>query len=212
MGVKYSTDDVYQILKKRIVKLEYKAGELLNEQDLAAEFSMSRTPIRAVFQRLNYDDLLTIIPRIGAQVPPMNYKKLKSIFELTRELDGLAASMATERITKENLDKLEHIIDSLKQCKIDKDYQKAIDLDQDFHNTVYDSCGNDELKTILAKLHYQTERLWHYSERYFDDMDLFIDTLSAVLVAIKAGDKDEAASASKMHIDEFVYKIRSELL
>ncbi len=203
---------VYQLLRRRIIKLEYVPGEILNEQDLAEEFNISRTPIRTVFQRLNYDELLTIIPRIGAQVPPVNYKKMKSIFELTRELDALAASMAVDNISADSIEKLEQIIEQMKKYKIEEDYQKAIDLDQEFHNTIYDSCGNDELKSISSRLHYQTERLWHYSEQHVDDMDLFIDTFSLILDAIKAKDKEKAISASKIHIDQFVDKIKSELL
>lgn len=212
MEKKYTTEEIYNILKSRIIKLEYEPGLVLNEQDLAEEFNISRTPIRTVFQKLNYDDLIIITPRIGARVSPINYEKLKSIFELTRELDSLAAAMAVDKISESGIKKMEKIIEKLKEYKIENDYQKAINLDQDFHDIVHDSCGNAELKKILEKLHYHTERLWHYSEKNFDSMDLFIDTLSEVLDAFKAKDRDWAFNASKKHIDQFVEKIKRELL
>lgn len=212
MKEKYTTEEIYEILKRRIIKLYYDPGQILNEQELAEEFSISRTPIRTVFQRLSYDELLTIIPRIGAQVPPVNYKKLKSVFELTRELDSLATKLAIDRISAENLARFDEILENLRHYKIENDYQSAIDLDQAFHDTVYEACGNKELQKILKKLHYQTERLWHHSEKYFDNMDLFIDSLTAIADAIKAGDKKRAELASKDHIDQFVEHIKSELL
>ena len=61
------TDEIYNILKRRIIELEYEPGEVLNEVDVADEFNI-RGPIRKIFQQLSTDKLLNIIPRFGAQV------------------------------------------------------------------------------------------------------------------------------------------------
>ncbi len=103
MGEKTKTEDVYEVLKRRIIELEYEPGEVLNEVEVAEEFNLSRTPIRKAFHQLNNDNLLNIIPRFGAQVAPIDFMYMKSVFEVTRVLDPFAARLAVNRITDEQI-------------------------------------------------------------------------------------------------------------
>lgn len=210
--VKLETEDIYEIIKVRIIHLKYKPGQILNEIDIANEFEISRTPIRRVFQMLQNDKLINIVPRYGAQVTPVDLKEMKSIFEITRELDPFAAKLATERITSEQIEELDEIMTRMKAYNISENYQEAIDDDERFHNIIYSSCGNPWLRDILTSLHYHTERLWHYMEQNFDTMDLFTDSLGKLLDSIKNKDYDKAEIHARQHIDEFVLKIKNELL
>lgn len=209
---KLDTDTIYEILKKRIIHLEYEPSQVLNEVDVAEEFNTSRTPIRRVFQQLHSDKLLNIVPRFGAQVAAIDFKQMKYIFEVTRELDPFAARLAVERINDTNLLELEEIISRLKSYDIEKDYQNAINDDERFHKIIFSSCGNPWVQDILKSLHYHTERLWHYCEQYFDSMDLFTHTLGKILEAIKEKDTEKAEKYAREHIDEFVLKIKNDLL
>ncbi len=209
---KMQAEEIYEILKDRIIHLHYEPGQVLNEIDLADEFGISRTPIRRVFQMLMSDKLLNIIPRFGAQVAPMDFRKMKSVFEVTREMDAFATKLAVDRISDENIAELEEILDRLNNYDIPTDYQKAIDDDEKFHEIIYSSCDNPWLEEILTRLHYQTERLWHYAENYFDEVELFTDTLGKILDSIKSGNVDDAERYTREHIDQFVMKIKKEML
>lgn len=209
---KLNTEEIYDTMKHRIIKLEYEPGEVLNEVDVAEEFNISRTPIRKVFQLLHNDKLLNIVPRFGAQVTPIDFKQMKYIFEVTRELDPFAARLAVDRIDEENIKELEEIISRLNGYDISEDYQNAINDDERFHTIIFSSCGNPWLQDILKSLHYHTERLWHYCEQYFDSMDLFTHTLGKVLEGIKQKDYEKVEKYAKEHIDDFVLKIKKELL
>ena len=180
--------------------------------DLAEEFNISRTPIRKVFQLLHSDKLLNIVPRFGAQVTPIDFKQMKYIFEVTRELDPFASRLAVERISEEKIKKLEEIMLRFENYDISKDYQNAINDDEQFHSIILSSCGNPWLQDILTSLHYHTERLWHYCEQYFDSIDLFSHTLGKVLEGIKEKDLDKVEKYAREHIDEFVFKIKKEML
>lgn len=209
---KLGTDEIYEIVKQRIIQLEYDPGLILNEVELAEEFNISRTPIRKVFSQLQNDKLLNIVPRIGAQVIPIDFMSMKSIFEVTRELDAFAVRLAIERIEDESIKELEEIIERLESYDISKDYQSAINDDGRFHEIIASSCDNPWLEEILTSLHYHTKRLWHYCEQYFDDMNLFSHTLGKVLEAIKEKDVKKAEEYTVDHIDEFVLKIKKDLL
>ena len=206
------TEELYALVKKRIIQLQYQPGEILNEADLADEFGLSRTPVRRVFQLLSADKLINVVPRYGAQVAPVDFRKMKAVFEVTRELDPFATRLAVERISKDKIDELQEIVDRINSYHIETDYQKAINDDERFHEIILESCGNEWLQDILTSLHYHTERLWHYCESYFSSIDLFSETLTSILEAIKSGDSEKAEMHSRDHIDQFVSKIKSEML
>lgn len=208
---KLDTEEIYEILKRRIIHLEYEPGLVLNELDIADEFNTSRTPIRSAFKQLHSDKLLNIIPRFGAQVTPIDFKQMKFVFQITRELDPFAAKLAAERISDDEIKELEEIMSRIRSYDISKDYQNAINDDERFHRIIYSSCGNPWLEEILSSLHYHTERLWHYCESYFDSIDLFTDTLGRVLEAIKEKDLDNVEKYTREHIDDFVHKIKKEM-
>lgn len=209
---KLSTEEIYELLKKRIIHLEYEPGQVLNEIEVSDEFDISRTPIRKVFQLLQGDKLINIVPRFGAQVTPIDFKQMKYVFQVTRELDPFAARLTMDRIDPESLKELEGIIERFGTYDISKDYQNAINDDERFHQIIYACCGNPWLQDILTSLHYHTERLWHYSESYFDNIDLFSHTLTKVVEGLKEKDAEKVERYSRDHIDEFVLKIKSVML
>lgn len=212
MEKKLTTDEIYNILKKRIIKIDYEPGTILNEVDLGSEFNISRTPIREIFQKLSSDKLLKIIPRYGAQVSHIDFKYMKSVFELTRELDSTATKLCVDIISQEEIEELDGILETLKGYNIKENYQEAILEDEKFHKIILKNSGNICLEEILGGLHIHTERLWHYCEEQIDNMEIFTETLGNILEAIKEKDKEKAEKYTREHIDFFVEKVKKEML
>ncbi len=209
---KMTSEEIYEILKNRIVTLEYEPGHILNEIDLAKEFNVSRTPIRTIFKKLESADLLKIVPRYGVQVTQIDFLKMKSLFELTRILDPYAVRLAVTRISKEDIEELKTIINRLNSYEDIDDYQKAIRDDELFHKIITKSAKNVWLSEELERLHMHSERLWHYCDSYFDDMKIFTRTFNLIVQAIEDGDEDKAEEYAREHIDDFVEKIKGEML
>jgi len=207
-----TVEDVYEILKKRIIALEYSPGQVLNEADIANEFDLSRTPVRKIFEQLKNRKLLNIIPRYGAQVAPIDFRYMKSVFEVVRELEGYAIRLAVERISEENILELEGIVERIKNYNIETEYRTIIMEDERFHEIIFQCCENPCLVEILFDLHMHTERLWFYSQRDLTSISLFYETLYNILEALKARDVVRAEACAKKHIDDFVSLIKRELL
>ncbi|MEW6622154.1 MAG: GntR family transcriptional regulator [Bacillota bacterium] len=208
----FTNGEIYEVLKKRIVELEYAPGQILNENEIAAEFNLSRTPVRKIFEQLKNNRLLIIIPRYGAQVAPLDFKYIKSVFEVIREMEAHATRLAAERISDEHIRDLEAIIERLKGYNIDRDYKKIILDDGMFHKIIFDNCNNPCLSEILHNLHMHTERLWFYVQKNITEIDMFIDTLTNIACAIKNRDAALADRYAKEHTDLFVEKIKEKLL
>ena len=205
-------EDIFNTLKERIVTLQYEPGKILNEIELSEEFGVSRTPIRTVFQQLESIKLVDIVPRYGVQVATLNFLNIKSLFEVTKVLDPLATKLAVSKLTDEDKKRLREIVSTLETYDTTKDYQEAILLDEEFHKIVTKSCANPWLIDILSSLHCQKERLWHYCDIYFSDMEIFTRTFKKIVEAFENKDEEMAEKYAKEHIEDFVEKIKSALL
>ncbi|WP_148136651.1 GntR family transcriptional regulator [Candidatus Formimonas warabiya] len=207
-----TVEEVYETLKKRIISLEYSPGQVLNEADIANEFELSRTPVRKIFEQLKNKKLLNIIPRYGAQVATIDFRYMKSVFEVVRELEGYATRLAAERIPEERIPDLLSIVERIKQCNIETDYKTIITEDEKFHEIVIQASDNPALVDILLDLHMHTERLWFYSQKDLVNLSLFHETLANIIEALRQRDVWKADSCAKEHIDDFVALIKRELL
>ena len=100
-------DVVFENLRGAIVEGRLKPGERLMEVQLAEQLGVSRTPVREAIRKLELEGLVVMLPRKGAYVANMSLKDLIDVLEIRASLEGLAASLAAERITDEDIKKLE---------------------------------------------------------------------------------------------------------
>lgn len=203
--------NIYETLKRRIIEFQYKPGDILNELELAEEFAVSRTPVRTALQELERDSLIHIVPRYGAQVAAIDFRNIKSLFEVTKRLDPYAVRLAVTRVTPLQLEELKSIIQRLDSFSSTASYQEAIIEDERFHDILFEACGNKWLTETSMHLHVHTERLWHYCKNYFDDMTIFTKTFREIVQAIEDQDEDAAERAATEHIDDFLERIRESL-
>lgn len=101
--------EIYRTIKDRILFLEYTPGQILNENILAEEFGVSRTPLREVFNRLEWEQLVKILPRTGTMVIEIEFQKMLNVFQIRFEIEELAGMLAGEHITDDHLEKIEKI-------------------------------------------------------------------------------------------------------
>ena len=204
-------NSLYTTLKRRIIEFHYKPGQILNEQELAEEFSVSRSPVRTALQELERDRLLNIVPRYGAQVSAIDFRNIKGLFEVTKLLDPYATRLAVKNITEEQVAELKVIVKKLESFSSTSDYQDAINEDQKFHDIIFKASDNKWLEKTAAELHIHTERMWHYCNDYFDDMTLFTRTFKLIINAFEQEDEDAAENYAREHIDDFVSRIKEAI-
>ncbi len=93
-GASTAEQQVYDLVKARIMGLELKPGEYLNDREVAKELGVSRTPIRNAFRRLEYEGLLNSQSRRGWQVSPLLLDDIREIFDIKEALQGMLARQA----------------------------------------------------------------------------------------------------------------------
>ncbi|MTI82108.1 MAG: GntR family transcriptional regulator [Firmicutes bacterium] len=149
---------VFETLREAIIKGNLNPGERLMEIQLAEEMGVSRTPVREAIRKLELDGLVVMVPRKGAYVAGISMKDIVDVLEVRAALDALAARLAAERITDDELDKLEKSIVSISEVSDGKNLDEVVARDTGFHETIYEASRNKKLVQFITHLKEQLQR------------------------------------------------------
>ena len=138
-------DVVCEALRAAIQSGELPPGERLMEIPLAEELGVSRTPIREAIRKLEQEGFVVMIPRRGTYVADITLKDINQVFEIRSSLDELAASLASERITPDELEELERHLVSINDYMESRDFDKIVAADIAFHEVLYSASRNVRL-------------------------------------------------------------------
>lgn len=148
-------EQVYDLLKKKIIYHEIMPGERLLEIGLCESLKVSRTPVREAFRLLQQDGLVERIPQGGVQVTDLSLDDLREVSALRTVLEVYAAELACEKISDEEIEKLEGLM-SKTAAMIDAEREgEEIDvaefsgLNTAFHDIVCDAAQSSYLSKIL---------------------------------------------------------------
>ena len=159
-------DVVFNTLREAILKGELKPGERLMELQLASKLGVSRTPIREAIRMLEQEGLAVTVPRRGAEVAKMTEKDMQDVLQVREALDELAASIACECITQEELEQLEQAMYDFEEAVHTQNIKRIADTDMVFHDLIYQATRNPKLVMILNNLR---EQMYRYRVEYLKD-------------------------------------------
>ena len=197
-------DEVIEQLERDILTGKYPQGEVLSEMRLSSELGVSRTPIREAIRRLEQEHILEDTSR-GLVVVGISRQDMLDIYEIRRQLEGLAAKRAAGCITeetlaamKETLDLQRFYIESEKEPGENSDQVK--NLDSRFHELLYNSCGSRPYMDVLISLHkkiikYRKASVTHHSRAVHA-----LEEHLAIYDALAAHDGEKAAEAALRHV------------
>ena len=129
----------------------------LKEAELAAEFGVSRTPIREVLQLLSQDGLTDILPNRGATVTSLTPDDIEEIYEIRKALELLALDFSISRMNLEDLKGLRGRIleDSWRENSGAKPYDRLLSvaaIDQELHRFIVSSSGKQRIIDMVNRL------------------------------------------------------------
>ena len=137
------SEKVYHALKDMILNDELKSGEKLNQEKLARELGVSRTPILSAFSKLEKEVLVEIVPRKGAFVKKLNQKEFIDLYDIRARLEPLGAFEAAKNSTAHEVEQLERIINLFKKNISQYSPKQLSKIDYDFHMTIMKMSKND---------------------------------------------------------------------
>ncbi|MBS4538123.1 GntR family transcriptional regulator [Clostridium sp. D2Q-11] len=145
-------DHVYNFIQKKINDGTLKANEKINEQLIYETLQVSRTPVREALIQLSTEGYLEKLPRRGFIVRPIDEKKAKELYLTIGTLDGLAANLATNFITENEISEMKRKVNDMNKRIDENNFDLYYKLQKEFHDIYIDICDNEELIRILNQL------------------------------------------------------------
>ncbi|CEP69228.1 Transcription regulator HTH, GntR [Moorella glycerini] len=190
---------VYHYLKECILDGCYQKGDRLTEAEIAKELKISRTPVREALRKLEQEGLVSYELGKGIVVIYLGAKDMLEIYSIMVALEGMAARLAAENISSNELEKMEMMLDEM-QAAIDNNnlakYQKA---HREFNETLFASTKNKHLLGLLKR--YQDYIVRTESITWHKKRDRLMQEHSAILNAIKDRDKEKAETLMRKHVE-----------
>ena len=159
--------------------------------------------------------LVTIIPRFGTNVSPIDINEIRCAFEVKIKLESLAVELAVERMDSRNLKALEIVIQEVAELN-DEDNQhrhhRLIELEKQFHRIILQAVENPILEEFLDNLHYRCARLWSSSLSQVVPNEDILNQMKNIYQALAEGDAKSAGRHMEQHIQYFIEKIKMQLL
>ena len=206
--------EVYETLRFQIITNAIGPDEILNEKNLMEKFKIGRSPLRDVLFKLQEEELLKTLPRLGYMVTPLDISKVRDLVEMRTELEGFAASLAAKRITPSQLEQLRMVIQKAEH-EMPEHYtlQNLSEyFDTQFHNIIYEATGNQKLVKILRELHDTMLRIWFHLEFKTLGFAKQAENFHDVMDALAEKNPVKAREAMEEHVDMHARKIRDKFL
>ncbi|MBE3085529.1 MAG: GntR family transcriptional regulator [Bacteroidetes bacterium] len=201
---------VYRILKARIIKGDLTQGGKLFEAKIAEQLGVSRTPVREAIKGLAAEGLVKMTPNQGVVVINVSIEDLQEVLQIRRVLEGLAASIAAEKISQEEIAKLEEIIKKMSMIisKPKPDVVAYSELNAEFHNLILNACGNKRLMKICNNLSSSDHRFRIRSLRNNPGrLKYSLKEHQEIVEALKRKDPEQADRLSQIHINNVLKNI-----
>ena len=191
---------VFHHIREDILSGIYGKDEELRENTIAIELGVSRTPVREALRQLELEGLVKIIPNKGAVVTGLSVKDMKDIYVIRSYLEGLCAKWACESITDSQLEELEEIQYLFDFHTKKKHYEQLVELDNRFHDIIYDACNSRMLNHVLVDFHHYVQRLRKKTLSSEDRAISCSTEHSDIVEALKTRDGNRAEELAHKHI------------
>lgn len=152
------TDRVYRDLRHGIITGVISSGTRLVETSLASQMKVSRTPVREALHKLALEGFLYSIPRAGYIVEETSEADIKDLFATRTAIEQIAVKWAIEKITDEELQRLEVNLRKTDDAINTGTTESMMDLDAEFHQTIYRAARSKTLYKISQTLSDHTLR------------------------------------------------------
>lgn len=146
------SEEVAERLRSQIFAHELEPGSWLDEQKLALEFGISRTPMREAIKVLASEGLVTTKMNKGAYVTEVDRRDLEQIFTVLSLLEGQAAKQTANQATEEQLTELDNLHHRLEKAAADRDIEQFFDINVKFHEMVQEIAGNKWMNGVINDL------------------------------------------------------------
>lgn len=192
---------VCETLREAICDGILEPGERLMEIQIAEELGVSRTPVREAIRKLELEGYVIMLPRRGTYVANLSIKDINEVYEIRASIDALAAGLAAERITDDELEQMERMLVATVEAFDKGDMDRVVEYDTKFHDILYCASRNARLVGIINNLREQLTRFRSISMAYPGRMKKTMEEHGRMVEAIAQRDVELAQQLARQHME-----------
>lgn len=193
-------EEVAERLRQRIFAHELPPGTWIDEQALAEDYGISRTPLREALKVLASEGLVTLKPRRGCYVTELSASDIQEIFSIISMLEGRCAFEATEKASPAAIARLQAIQDTLEKAAASGDIPTYFQANQEFHLELWQMSGNRWLLQVIQDLR-KVLKLTRYQSLSLDGrLQKSMEEHQELLAAISSKNPAKAEQLMKQHL------------
>lgn len=215
-ATKPTTEQIFRELRERICLLDLAPGARLTEEALAREFGVSRTPIRQVLDRLEFEHLVDQHHGAGARVASLDSRDLRDVWAVRLRVADLVGEFVKLPASPQVIAELQRIRQDIEQIRRTRDIRELGRLYNRFHETFLRLVPNQTLRWMHDVLFHQTAREWlrFLPEMDLDaELDIMEDELDQTIAALTDGDgaPERLAKLRAEHMRELLARFNAHL-
>ena len=202
----------YRQLRDKLIMLDIRPGEPINDGQLAAELGFSRTPVREAIKRLEVDHLVVSYPRRGTFATTVDFTELADVSEIRELLEPLAARRAATRASAAMRKELLDVADAIAGlAPHPNESRELMRYDVTVHRLIYRAAANPHLEDTLIRYDNLATRIWCVVLDKVPSVSGHITEHVDLLKAVAEGDADKAGELALHHVTSFEETIRKIL-
>lgn len=193
-------DGMYERIRAEILACVLKPGSLVQENDLALRYEVSKSPVRDALLRLQEQGLVDVLPRRGYRIKPISVADAAEMYEMRAVLERACIARAVEHASGEVLSGLDRFRKSGKT----PDLPSWIAYNRAFHVAVAEAGGNARLARAARDIIEEFDRLTHMSIARFDTSGLaaLVGEHVELIDALQRRDKRAALACARAHVED----------
>ncbi len=192
--------EVAERLRQRIFAHELAPGSWIDEQRLAEEYGISRTPLREALKVLASEGLVTLKPRRGCYVTEISAQDLQDIFPLLAMLEGRAVVEAMRNARPADIEELEALHARLERAAQSRKIERFFETNQEFHRRLLELSGNRWMLIVVQDLRKVMKLSRLLSLTHEGRLEQSLEEHRRIMAAVRDGNVEEAESAVRDHL------------
>ncbi|WP_315704487.1 MULTISPECIES: GntR family transcriptional regulator [unclassified Bradyrhizobium] len=195
-------DEILSRLRDYIVEGHIADGARISERQLCEMLKVSRTPLREALKVLAAEGLVELLPNRGARVRPLGAHDIAELFDLMGGLEGLAGRLACEKISDEEIAKIEQLHHDMYGFYIRQDMQGYFRMNQLIHRAIVQAAGNAMLSASYENLAGRIRRV-RYSANFARKRERWSEAMrehEAILDALRRRAGSELSDILFLHL------------
>jgi GntR family transcriptional regulator, rspAB operon transcriptional repressor len=195
-------EHAFQAIKDGILSDQFPGGSFLSERQIAAWLKMSKTPVRAAFERLEMEGFVTTSPQQGVVVRELTFQEIADHFEMRVALESFVVRNLAGRLTPDQVKQLTANLEAQRECVERGDVHGSVRLDGEFHLLLCGFFHNQEINRVM----WQTrDKIFRVVQRVHSQHPERLNTNypehRAIAEAIVQGDGDLATERLLEHLE-----------